>query len=71
MNKITVELTREELLEVGFCVKRYSQLYPNFPNEYFNKLRSGIINKLTDAFIEYQNSEPDDIGHLTDETTKP
>ena len=59
MSKITITLTREELLEMCFCIKRYSQLYPNFPNEHFQNLRSGIIKQLTDAYVEWQNTEPE------------
>ena len=60
MNKITLELTSEELLEMRFNVKRYSELYPNHPNEYFGKLRAGIIEKLTAAFVKYQETANED-----------
>lgn len=43
-----------------FNVKRYSELYPNQPNEYFGRLRAGIIEKLTAAFKAYQDTVSED-----------
>ena len=57
---ITIEVTPEELLEMRFNVKRYSELHPNHPNEYFGKLRAGIIEKLTAAFVKYQETANED-----------
>ena len=56
MDKITIELTSEELLEVRFCVKRYCDLYKNYPNEYLEGLRQSAIDKFTTAFVEWQDS---------------
>lgn len=60
MNKITIELTSEELLEARFCVKRYSELYPNVPNEYIESIRQSIIKKMAVAFRAWQDSVPED-----------
>lgn len=60
MNKITLELTSEELLEARFCVKRYSELYPNVPNEYIESIRQSIIKKMAVAFRAWQDSVPED-----------
>lgn len=60
MNKITIELTSEELFEVRFCVKRYSQIYPNHPNEYTASIRQSAIAKMTDAIVKWQATVPED-----------
>lgn len=54
-HNITIELTSEELLEVRFCVKRYCDLYKNYPNEYIEGLRQSAIDKFTTAFVEWQD----------------
>lgn len=60
MNKITIELTSQELLEARFCVKRYSELYPNVPNEYTESIRQSIIEKMAVAFRAWQDTVPED-----------
>lgn len=56
MDKITIELTSEELLEARFCVKRYSEYYPNYPNEHLHSVRESFVMKMTDAFVEWQEN---------------
>lgn len=53
---ITITLTPEELCEARYCVKRYSALYPNHPNEYWGNVRAKIIDKLTAAYKEYADA---------------
>lgn len=75
---ITIEVTPEELLEMRFNVKRYSETYPNHPNEYFGKLRAGIIEKLTVAIKKHQATATEEYmpelneesGQRINETTK-
>ena len=71
MNKITLELTSEELLEARFCVKRYSELFPNMPNEYYVGIRQSIIKKMTDVFVKWQDSVPEDYIPQLDNNNQP
>lgn len=71
MNKITIELTSEELFEVRFCVKRYSELYPNHPNEYTEGIRQSAIAKMTAALVKWQDSVPEDYIPQLDNNNQP
>ena len=55
---ITIKLTPEELFEARFCIKRYSELYPNHPNEYMGNVRNKIRDKLTVAYKQFQDNFP-------------
>lgn len=69
---IQISITPEELGEARFCIKRYSELYPNYPNEYMENLRTGIVEKLTAAYKAYQDRFPeiDEMSPLDIDTLK-
>lgn len=60
MNKITLELTSEELFEAMFCVKYHSKEYPNWPNKYTESIRQSTISKMTSAYTAWLKTVPED-----------
>lgn len=60
MNKITLELTNEELFEAMFCVKYHSKEYPNWPNKYTESIRQSAVKKMTAAYNTWMKTVPED-----------
>ena len=60
MNKITLELTNEELFEATFCVKYYSKQFPNWPNKYTESIRQSAVKKMTAAYTAWMKIVPED-----------
>ena len=56
---IPISFTREEMNEMRFILKRYMHFYPHTPNEYFHKMRAGLIEKFTDGINRWNDTHPD------------
>lgn len=56
---ISISFTREEMNEMRFILKHYMHFYPYTPNDYFHKMRGGLVDKFTDGINRWNETHPE------------